>query len=385
MENILIVKESFDNINDLEKFFSSKNLTFKILGSDELNQINSPKSVLICNKRFEESVKGKSSLLKLARNIGSTKIIILNSDTNENYNMDSEMGGSFVNIGFKEMDEVIKEIIFQEISIKKYSFSDSKTVSLIKIAEKVASTDVTVFIHGPTGTGKEVISNYIHQKSERSENPFIAVNCAAIPENMLEAMLFGHEKGAFTGASSANKGIFRAADTGTLLLDEISEMPLSLQAKLLRVLQEKKVTPIGGQRDIDVDVRVIATTNRNMINEVKEKNFREDLYYRLNVFPIGTLNLSERKDDIIPISVALLKRHSEKSNLPYIDKSAQNIIKNYVWPGNVRELENVLQRAIVLCDNNVISEKDIMIDLSEENNFFSNTDENINNQKVLQA
>ncbi|MEL0124573.1 MAG: sigma-54 dependent transcriptional regulator [Alphaproteobacteria bacterium] len=385
MENILIVKESFDNINDLEKFFSSKNLIFKILGSDELKQINSPKSVLICNKRFEESVKGKSSLLKLARNIGSTKIIILNSDTTENYSMESDMGGSFVNISFKEMDEVIKEIIFQEISTKKYSFSDSKTVSLIKIAEKVASTDVTVFIHGPTGTGKEVISNYIHQKSERSENPFIAVNCAAIPENMLEAMLFGHEKGAFTGASSANKGIFRAADTGTLLLDEISEMPLSLQAKLLRVLQEKKVTPIGGQRDIDVDVRVIATTNRNMISEVKEKKFREDLYYRLNVFPIGTLDLSERKDDIIPISVALLKRHSEKSNIPYIDKSAQNIIKNYVWPGNVRELENVLQRAIVLCDNKVISGKDIMIDVSEENNFFSNTNENINNQKALQA
>ena len=385
MENILIVKESFDNINDLEKFFSSKNLIFKILGSDELSQINSPKSVLICDKRFEESVKGKSSLLKLARNIGSTKIIILNSDTTENYSMESDMGGSFVNISFKEMDEVIKEIIFQEISTKKYSFSDSKTVSLIKIAEKVASTDVTVFIHGPTGTGKEVISNYIHQKSERSENPFIAVNCAAIPENMLEAMLFGHEKGAFTGASSANKGIFRAADTGTLLLDEISEMPLSLQAKLLRVLQEKKVTPIGGQRDIDVDVRVIATTNRNMISEVKEKKFREDLYYRLNVFPIGTLDLSERKDDIIPISVALLKRHSEKNNIPYIDKSAQNIIKNYVWPGNVRELENVLQRAIVLCDNKVISGKDIMIDVSEENNFFSNTNENINNQKALQA
>ena len=385
MENILIVKESFDNINDLEKFFSSKNLIFKILGSDELNQINSPKSVLICNKRFEESLKGKSSLLKLARNICSTKIIILNSDTTENYSMESDMGGSFVNISFKEMDEVIKEIIFQEISTKKYSFSDSKTVSLIKIAEKVASTDVTVFIHGPTGTGKEVISNYIHQKSERSGNPFIAVNCAAIPENMLEAMLFGHEKGAFTGASSANKGIFRAADTGTLLLDEISEMPLSLQAKLLRVLQEKKVTPIGGQRDIDVDVRVIATTNRNMISEVKEKKFREDLYYRLNVFPIGTLDLSERKDDIIPISVALLKRHSEKSNIPYIDKSAQNIIKNYVWPGNVRELENVLQRAIVLCDNKVISGKDIMIDVSEENNFFSNTNENINNQKALQA
>lgn len=385
MENILIVKESFDNVNELAEFFSSKDLDVKILGSDELSQINSPKSILICDKKFEQNVKDKSSLLKLARNIGSTKIIILNSDTDEHYSMVSDMGGSFVNISFKEMDEVIKEIIFQEISIKKYSFSDSKTVSLIKIAEKVASTDVTVFIHGPTGTGKEVISNYIHQKSERSKNPFIAVNCAAIPENMLEAMLFGHEKGAFTGASSANKGIFRAADTGTLLLDEISEMPLSLQAKLLRVLQEKKVTPIGGQRDIDVDVRVIATTNRNMINEVKEKNFREDLYYRLNVFPIGTLNLSERKDDIIPISVALLKRHSEKSDLPYIDKSAQNIIKNYVWPGNVRELENVLQRAIVLCDDKVIKEKDIMIDISEENSFFSSIQDDINNQKALKA
>jgi len=385
MENILIVKESFDNVNELAEFFSSKNLDVKILGSDELSQINSPKSILICDKKFEQNVKDKSSLLKLARNIGSTKIIVLNSDTDEHYSMVSDMGGSFVNISFKEMDEVIKEIIFQEISTKKYSFSDSKTVSLIKIAEKVASTDVTVFIHGPTGTGKEVISNYIHQKSERSKNPFIAVNCAAIPENMLEAMLFGHEKGAFTGASSANKGIFRAADTGTLLLDEISEMPLSLQAKLLRVLQEKKVTPIGGQRDIDVDVRVIATTNRNMINEVKEKNFREDLYYRLNVFPIGTLNLSERKDDIIPISVALLKRHSEKSDLPYIDKSAQNIIKNYVWPGNVRELENVLQRAIVLCDDKVIKEKDIMIDISEENSFFSSIQDDINNPKALKA
>ena len=362
MENILIVKESFDNINELNELFSSKNLDVKILGSDELGQINSPKSVLICDKRFEESVKGKSSLLKIARNIGSTKIIILHSCTTENYAMDSDMGGSFVNISFKQMDEVIKEIIFQEISTKKYSFSDSKTVSLIKIAEKVASTDVTVFIHGPTGTGKEVISNYIHQKSERAKNPFIAVNCAAIPENMLEAMLFGHEKGAFTGASTSNKGIFRAADAGTLLLDEISEMPLSLQAKLLRVLQEKKVNPIGGQRDIDVDVRVIATTNRDMVDEVKEKKFREDLYYRLNVFPLETLNLSERPNDIIPISVALLKRHTDNINMPFITKKAQNILINHEWPGNVRELENVLQRAMVICNENTITENDIMID-----------------------
>ena len=200
---------------------------------------------------------------------------------------------------------------------------------------------------------------------------------------MLEAMLFGHEKGAFTGASSANKGIFRAADTGTLLLDEISEMPLSLQAKLLRVLQEKKVTPIGGQRDIDVDVRVIATTNRDMVEEVKNKKFREDLYYRLNVFPIETTNLSERPGDIIPISIALLKRHITKDQtIPFLSKDAQKILTNYSWPGNVRELENVLQRAIVLSNKKIINDKDIMIDsVLFKKNIVQ--DSNLSNKKAL--
>ncbi|MAY91041.1 MAG: AAA family ATPase, partial [Rickettsiales bacterium] len=162
-----------------------------------------------------------------------------------------------------------------------------------------------------------------------------------------------------------------------LLLDEISEMPLSLQAKLLRVLQEKKVTPIGGQRDIEVDVRVIATTNRNMVQEVKEKKFREDLYYRLNVFPIETLNLSERTDDIIPISIALLKRHTEIGKLPFITDRAKKILTDYNWPGNVRELENVLQRAIVLCDEKIIDENHIMVDVSCNNNFYKSFDENV--------
>merc|ERR1711988_1506471 len=296
-----------------------------------------------------------------------------------------EMGGAYVQISFKLLDEVIKEIIFQIISKEKYSFSDKKTLALINMVEKVSKTDVTVFIHGPTGTGKEVISNLIHTKSDRHEKPFIAINCAAIPENMLEAMLFGHEKGAFTGASSANKGIFRAADNGTLLLDEVSEMPLSLQAKLLRVLQEKKVTPIGGQRDIDVNVRVIATTNRDMLDEVREKKFREDLYYRLNVFPIETHNLSERPDDILPISIALLNRRTENSSLPYINKDAQKILREYSWPGNVRELENVLQRAIVLCEKNIIEDKDIMIDVSKQSNFYNNIQENLSEKKLMQA
>jgi two-component system response regulator FlrC len=191
----------------------------------------------------------------------------------------------------------------------------------------------------------------------------VAVNCAAIPDNMLEAILFGHEKGAFTGASTANKGIFRAADGGTLLLDEISEMPMALQAKLLRALQEKAVTPIGSQTDIPVDVRVVATTNRNMAEEIRAGNFREDLYYRLNVFPLNTVALAERINDIVPVATFLLERHvKDPASMPWLDHSAIKSLREYGWPGNVRELENVLQRALVLAEDGIITASDILID-----------------------
>ena len=381
MKEIFIIEENFEEKNLVLNFLKKKNLNAQTISLNEIKKIEKNKSTIICTKNLREKIGGKSEILKVSRAIGSTNILVLEK-SEAGYEMQNDLGGAYVIISLKDFNDVILEIIFQSLTDDKYSFSDPKTYSLVKMAEKVAKTDVTVFIHGPTGTGKEVISNYIHQNSVRSEKPFVAINCAAIPENMLEAMLFGHEKGAFTGASSANKGIFRAADTGTLLLDEISEMPLSLQAKLLRVLQEKKVTPIGGQRDIDVDVRVIATTNRNMIDEVKEKKFREDLYYRLNVFPIETLHLSERTDDIIPISIALLKRHTEMGKLPFITDKAKKILTSYNWPGNVRELENVLQRAIVLSDDKIIDESHIMVDVSCSNNLYKNFDEKIS-QAVL--
>ena len=381
MKEIFIIEENFEEKNLVLNFLKKKNLNAQTISLNEIKKIEKNKSTIICTKNLQEKIGGKSEILKVSRTFGSTNILILEK-SEAGYEMQTDLGGAYVIISLKDFNDVILEIIFQSLTDDKYSFSDPKTYSLVKMAEKVAKTDVTVFIHGPTGTGKEVISNFIHKNSVRSEKPFVAINCAAIPENMLEAMLFGHEKGAFTGASSANKGIFRAADTGTLLLDEISEMPLSLQAKLLRVLQEKKVTPIGGQRDIDIDVRVIATTNRNMIDEVKEKKFREDLYYRLNVFPIETLHLSERTDDIIPISIALLKRHTEMGKLPFITDKAKKILTSYNWPGNVRELENVLQRAIVLSDDKIIDESHIMVDVSCNNNLYKNFDEKIS-QAVL--
>merc|ERR1711998_757402 len=256
------------------------------------------------------------------------------------------LGEALIKINYIEKDDYCLEtLLAYSLESQKFITGSKESMTLKNLAKKVANTDVTVFINGPTGTGKEVVANYIHDQSARFEKPFVAVNCAAIPENMLEAILFGHEKGSFTVASQSNKGIFRAADGGTLLLDEISEMPLSLQAKLLRVLQERKVTPVGGQRDIEIDVRVLATSNRDMVTEVKQSRFREDLYYRLNVFPLQTKNLKDRKDDIFPITLKILDKHCKEKNIPMMTNDAQQVILNHNWPGNVRELENTLQRA----------------------------------------
>ena len=252
---------------------------------------------------------------------------------------------------------------------------DDKSVKLTALVRKIATTDATVLVNGPTGTGKELVSNLVHHFSNRRENAFVAVNCAAIPDQMLESMLFGHEKGAFTGAVQPNKGLLRAADQGTVLLDEISEMPLTLQAKLLRVIQEKKVMPIGTSQEINVDVRIVATTNRNMLEEVKKGNFREDLYYRLNVFPVNTLHLSERRSDVPSIVANMLY----KMDLDYDEKTkicseALVQLENYNWPGNVRELHNVIQRAKILCSNGEIQTADLIFD-SFENDQTTNTAE----------
>ena len=258
-------------------------------------------------------------------------------------------------------------------SIPNLPCRDDRSVKLTSLIKKIATTDATVLVNGPTGTGKELVSNLIHHFSDRKENAFIAVNCAAIPDQMLESMLFGHEKGAFTGAVQPNKGLIRAADRGTVLLDEISEMPIALQAKLLRVIQEKKVMPIGSNQEIDVDVRIVATTNRNMLEEVKKGAFREDLYYRLNVFPINTMHLSERVNDI-PTIVANMLYNMDLDNQEKTEicLEAMQQLKDYAWPGNVRELHNVIQRAKILCSDNKIRTSDLIFD-NIENEQATNT------------
>jgi len=240
---------------------------------------------------------------------------------------------------------------------------DPKSYSLVRLIQKISKSNVTLLVNGPTGTGKEVVSHLIHDMSDRDDEAFVAINCAAIPEQMLEATLFGHEKGAFTGALQSSQGLIRAANKGTILLDEVSEMPLALQAKLLRVLQEKKVLPVGGTTELPVDVRIIATTNRDIAAEIKKGTFREDLYYRLNVFPLITLPLRERAGDIAPIVAHMLfKLDLKEAAKVTISAEAFVALTKYSWPGNVRELYNVIQRARLLCSNNEILATDLIFD-----------------------
>lgn len=234
---------------------------------------------------------------------------------------------------------------------------------LLELAARVARSDSTVLISGESGTGKEVLARYIHQQSPRTAAPFVAINCAAIPDNMLEATLFGHEKGAFTGAIAAQAGKFEQAEGGTLLLDEVSEMPLGLQAKLLRVLQEREVERVGGRKPIALDIRILATTNRDLAGEVAAGRFREDLYYRLSVFPMAWQALRERPADIVPLAERLLARHARKMRHAQVRLSAQAraCLQAYAWPGNVRELDNAIQRALILQQGGMIEAADFCL------------------------
>jgi two-component system response regulator FlrC len=231
------------------------------------------------------------------------------------------------------------------------------------LAARIAMADATVLVLGETGTGKEGLARFIHAMSRRADGPFVAVNCAAMPETMLEAILFGHQKGAFTGATQSGEGLFRAADGGTLLLDEVAEMPLALQAKLLRVIQEREVLPIGATRPIAFDARIIAAANRDLATEVAEGRFRADLYWRINVMPLVLKPLAERRLDIRAITASLMLRHRDTASpFPWPTNAALDRLMRHGWPGNVRELENVLQRAMLLRAGDRIEPDDLTIE-----------------------
>jgi two-component system response regulator FlrC len=239
-------------------------------------------------------------------------------------------------------------------------FVDPASQHLLALAQKVAQADVTALLVGPTGSGKEVMARVLHEASARARGPFVALNCAAMPENLIEDMLFGHDKGAFTGAHRDQKGLFEQAQGGTLFLDEIGEMPMHLQSKLLRVLQERQLTRLGGQSVIQLNVRIVAATNKDLKKAIADREFREDLYYRIATFRMRLLPLCERPGDIIPLAVQCLLQHDKK---PWqLHPQAQSLLLQYPWPGNVRELENVMRRAMVLCTDHLVTPAHLMFD-----------------------
>ena len=378
MGSIHLEIDSFDAATRLAEIFNDRMLPFtskddNASSGDSENQGRA--HAYVCSSAFEAKSGGQEAIIALGRKFRASQVLVVGENQPE-FMIEEKFGGKFIRISIPAKKAMLNDALadraldygLQLIATllsgeKNVAAGDSSSFELLNLAKRVASTDVTVFVNGPTGTGKEVLAKFVHNHSSRTAAPFVGVNCAAIPENMLEAILFGYEKGAFTGASTSNKGIFRAADSGTLLLDEISEMPLGLQAKLLRVLQEKAVTPIGSQTDIPIDVRVIATTNRDMAHEIRTGGFREDLYYRLNVFPLNTISVADRALDIVPICTFLMRRHcNEISNIPWLTDGAVEKLTSYSWPGNVRELENVLQRALVLAMDNKITAADIVTD-----------------------
>jgi len=243
-------------------------------------------------------------------------------------------------------------------------YGDPFTEQLLGLASRVARTEVTVLIGGPSGTGKEVLARVIHRRSLRQKGGFVAFNCACLPESMVEDLLFGHEKGAFTGAVQRFEGYFAQADGGTLFLDEVGELPLSVQAKLLRVLQEREFTPLGSTTPQRTQFRLLAATNRDLKADVQAGRFREDLYYRLNIFPLQIKPLRQRPGDILPLARALVRRHRDISGDVVLDAGAIAALHAYDWPGNVRELENVIQRAMVVADGPSLTAAHLGLDAS---------------------
>ncbi len=285
-------------------------------------------------------------------------------------NADAKAAAGAIKAGAQEYiplppDEELIAAVLEAITEESHDVIHTSPVMkrVLGVADQIAPSDASVLITGESGTGKEVIARYIHQKSNRASKPFIAVNCAAIPDNLLESELFGHEKGAFTGAMVRRVGKFEEANTGTLLLDEISEMDVRLQAKLLRAIQEREIDRVGGNRPVPVDIRILATSNRNLLDEVQKGKFREDLYFRLNVIMIEMPPLRTRDGDIALIGQHFIDKYSKANGLPprKLTDAAKAKMQAYPWPGNVRELENTMHRAVLMAGGNHIDDMAIML------------------------
>lgn len=311
---------------------------------------------------------GLTFLKEVRRRIGNLPVLVITGfGTVENAVESMKEGATdylMKPFSIDALKKAVESIMLRTATGKGLLAENAEMKKIAALAVNLAANDISVLIYGESGTGKELLARQIHRTSRRKDKPFIAVNCAAIPETLLESELFGHEKGAFTGAHEKRKGKFELANNGTILLDEIGEMPLLLQAKLLRVLQEREIDRVGGKEPVPVDVRVIATTNRNLAKECAEGRFREDLFYRLNVFPLKVPPLRERPEDIVALTAHFIERFSSMAGktIRGCTDEALEYLKSRQWRGNVRELENVMQRSVFLSTKELIGVEDLLFD-----------------------
>ncbi|MBF0541056.1 MAG: sigma-54-dependent Fis family transcriptional regulator [Nitrospirae bacterium] len=374
MKPILVVDDDPNMRNALKGAVSR--LGYKVLvadnGRDALSTVNSTPVSMVVTDMMMPKMDGLTFLKEIRQKIGSLPVLVITGyPTIENAVETMKEGATDYLIKPFDFDTLTKKIdsMMMRFHSKREMITDSpKLKHLLGIAENVAASDTTVLIYGESGTGKELLARHIHQISGRRDKPFVAVNCAAIPDNLMESELFGFEKGAFTGASEKKLGKFELADSGTILLDEIGEMTMPLQAKLLRVLQEKEVDRIGGKEPVSINVRIVATTNRDLYKEAQEGRFREDLYYRLSVFPLQLPPLRDRAEDIVMLAEHFMKKYAAEllKNVNSFSVEALEFLKTRQWRGNIRELENTINRAVLLSRSQCIEVNDFMVDSTSQ-------------------
>jgi two-component system response regulator FlrC len=361
--------------NYFAKLLSARGLPFSLFDQEGIMLCRKEHNCFLGAVEKSSEISGNAPIVDFLKKYGFKKAVLFKLNC-EKFSVNSHLNGALLeaclptsfDIDNVELEYLAHYVIeLAALGAQNFPCSDSSSENIVKLLQKISPRDVSILVNGPTGTGKEVLSQLIHHLSSRRDGPFVAINCAAIPEQMLESTLFGHEKGSFTGAVQQNVGLFRAATGGTILLDEISEMPLNLQSKLLRVIQEKKVMAVGGSSETEIDARIIATTNRDMRVEVKSGRFREDLFYRLNVFPVKTVALKDRVNDIPPIAASMLRKlDAQNDSITMLSGDAFETLSEHDWPGNVRELGNVIHRAHILSTNNTIKPEDLIFDAAEE-------------------
>jgi DNA-binding NtrC family response regulator len=366
-KSILVVDDEKNQREILETILSSEgyDVTTASSGEAAMKFVESRRFDLVLTDLKMTGMSGLDLLKELTNYDKSIIVILLTAHGSVDSAVDALRLGAFDYLQKPYDSEKLLETVSR--ALNKLTVLDAEIISVSpemdkvkKLVLKIAKSNSTVMIRGESGTGKELIARSIHQNSLRSNEIFQAVNCAAINENLLESELFGHEKGSFTGAIADKKGLFEVANNGTLFLDEIGELEISLQAKILRALQEKQIRRVGGTKDIDVDVRVVAATNRDLLHMVEEKRFREDLYYRLNVLSIDLPALRERRSDIPVLIEYFLKKHTRGTDRKItIATDARRLLEDYSYPGNIRQLESALERAILLCENDTVTVEDL--------------------------